>query len=127
LTTKTYHLLTRKPQEYSWQRNKNNTPCERFHKGRHSAGGAALLISAMTDATEGDPRKQYEKLKPTQGSVKDANFAQIGYNPSERFSDDGVKNYSDLARRPINTIDDLANALKDGTLTPDQVSVDYVM
>lgn len=39
---------------------------------------------------------------------------------------DGQKIYSELAGRPIKTVDDLADALKAGSIKPSQLPVDYV-
>jgi filamentous hemagglutinin len=61
------------------------------------------------------------------GSVADANFAQSTIRASEIFSKDGIANYSQLAGRPINTVDDLAAALQSGAIKPSQLPVDYVV
>lgn len=61
------------------------------------------------------------------GSVADANFAQSTIRASEIFSKDGIANYSQLAGRPINTVDNLAAALQSGGIKPSQLPVDYVV
>ena len=61
------------------------------------------------------------------GAVADANFAQSSIRSSGAFSSEGVAKYSQMAGRPINTVDDLAGALRDGTIKPSQVAVDYVV
>lgn len=61
------------------------------------------------------------------GSVADANFAQSTIRASETFSKEGIANYSQLAGRPINTVDDLAAALHSGAIKPSQLPVDYVV
>ena len=50
------------------------------------------------------------------GAVADANFAQSTIRTNEVFSPGGVTKYSELAGRPINTVDDLATAIRDGRL-----------
>jgi hypothetical protein len=61
------------------------------------------------------------------GAVADANFAQSTIRPSEAFSKEGAGKYSELAGRPINTVDDLATAIRDGAISPSQIPVDYVV
>jgi hypothetical protein len=58
-------------------------------------------------------------------SVRAAAYAQTSY--SERFSAEGVKLYSRLARQPIRTIDDLAQSLRAGAIRPQDVPVNYVV
>jgi len=61
------------------------------------------------------------------GNVANANFAQPKIRANEVFSAEGAKKYSDLAGYPINTVDDLANAIKSGKINPSQIPVDYVV
>jgi len=61
------------------------------------------------------------------GSLADANFAQSTIRASESFSKDGIANYSQLAGRSINSVDDLAAALQSGAIKPSQLPVDYVV
>jgi hypothetical protein len=62
----------------------------------------------------------------TRSTVLDnANFAQKTY--SSTFSKEGIKIYSDLAGKPINTVDDLADALKNGIIKPQDVPIDYII
>jgi len=63
----------------------------------------------------------------TKGSVADANFAQSRIRADETFSPQGIKKYSELAGRPIKTVDDLATAIRNGNIKPSQVTVDYVV
>jgi len=63
----------------------------------------------------------------TMGAVVDANFAQSTIRASEIFTKDGIAKYSHLAGRPINTVDDLVNALRNGDIKHSQVPVDYVV
>ena len=58
--------------------------------------------------------------------LTEANFAQNRIKSDRSFSSDGQKIYSDLAGKPIKTVDDLADALKVGTIKPSQLPVDYV-
>ena len=54
------------------------------------------------------------------------NFAQNKIKSDRSFSEDGQKVYSELAGTPIKTVDDLAGALRVGTIKPNQLPVDYV-
>jgi len=60
------------------------------------------------------------------GVLTEANFAQNRIKSDRSFSPDGQKIYSDLAGQPIRTVDDLADALKAGTIKPNQLPIDYV-
>lgn len=60
------------------------------------------------------------------GVLTEANFAQNRIKSDRSFSPDGQKIYSDLAGKPIRTVDDLADALKTGVIKPNQLPVDYV-
>lgn len=53
-------------------------------------------------------------------------FLQNRIKSDRSFSPDGQKIYSDLAGEPIKTVDDLADALKLGTIKPSLLTVDYV-
>jgi hypothetical protein len=61
------------------------------------------------------------------GAVKEANFAQSSIRKNEAFSKEGAAKYSELAGRPINNVDDLVAAIKDGKINPSQLPVDYVV
>ncbi|SDZ69671.1 hypothetical protein SAMN05216247_1342, partial [Pseudomonas salomonii] len=60
------------------------------------------------------------------GTLTEANFAQNKIKSDRSFSEDGQKVYSELAGTPIRTVDDLAGALRAGTIKPNQLPVDYV-
>ncbi|MGY2287921.1 DUF637 domain-containing protein, partial [Pseudomonas gingeri] len=60
------------------------------------------------------------------GALSEANFAQDKIRSDRSFSEDGQKLYSELAGTPIKTVEDLAEALKTGTIKPGQLPVDYV-
>ncbi|CNK85518.1 Possible hemagglutinin (DUF638) [Yersinia intermedia] len=60
------------------------------------------------------------------GSVANANFAQSKIRANETFSAEGAAKYSQIAGYPINTVDDLANAIRSGLIKPNQLAVDYV-
>ena len=92
-----------------------------------AAVALSLFFSAIVDATESDQNADYVNRSSQQGVIKDANFAQTGYNANELFSKEGSEKYSKAAGRPIKTIDDLAGALGNGELKPEQVEVDYVV
>jgi hypothetical protein len=59
------------------------------------------------------------------GVLDKANFAQKDY--SETFSVDGIRIFSKAAGRPIRTISDLTNALKNGDILLSQVPIDYII
>ncbi|MGN6317221.1 DUF6862 domain-containing protein [Trinickia sp.] len=61
------------------------------------------------------------------GSVANANFAQSSINAAGTFSVEGAAKYTQLAGVPINTVDDLAAAIKNGLINPSQLPVDYVV
>ncbi|RMR54672.1 hypothetical protein ALP84_200036 [Pseudomonas cichorii] len=60
------------------------------------------------------------------GTLTEANFAQNKIKSDRSFSEDGQKVYSELAGTQIKTVDDLAGALRAGTIKPNQLPVDYV-
>jgi RHS repeat-associated protein len=60
-------------------------------------------------------------------TVTNANFAQSAINRAETFSKEGIKVYSKAAGRPINTVDDLVDAIADGTVDASQLAVDFVI
>ncbi|WP_347881577.1 DUF637 domain-containing protein [Pseudomonas sp. GD03842] len=60
------------------------------------------------------------------GTLTEANFAQNKIKSDRSFSEDGQRVYSELAGTPIKTVDDLAGALRVGTIKPNQLPVDYV-
>lgn len=59
------------------------------------------------------------------GVLDNANYAQKTY--SNTFNAEGRKIYSDLAREPINTIDDLVNAINSGKVNVANLSVEYIV
>ena len=61
------------------------------------------------------------------GSVANANFAQSSINAAGSFSVEGAAKYTALAGVPIQTVDDLATAIKSGLISPSQLPVDYVV
>ncbi|NRG83978.1 hypothetical protein [Streptococcus suis] len=56
--------------------------------------------------------------------MESANYAQKIYN--NNFSDMGSQKYSDLVGEPINTIDDLSQALKNGKISASEIPVEYI-
>lgn len=60
------------------------------------------------------------------GVLTNANFAQNKIKADRSFSPEGQAIYSELAGRPIKTVDDLANAITVGSIKPSQIVVDYV-
>ncbi len=63
--------------------------------------------------------------KPTGGVLDNANFSQKTYNPN-KFSDEGIKYYSEIAGEKIQNVGDLVDALKSGKISTSQVPIDYV-
>ncbi|HEY4784835.1 MAG TPA: RHS repeat-associated core domain-containing protein, partial [Bacteroidales bacterium] len=61
------------------------------------------------------------------GVLKDANFAQNTINKGRVFSTEGQKIYTEMAGTPIKTVDDLVNALKNGSVSANQLKLDYVV
>ena len=59
------------------------------------------------------------------GVLDNANYAQKTY--SDTFSAEGRKIYSGLAGEPINTIDDLVNAIISGKVNVADLSVEYIV
>jgi len=67
------------------------------------------------------------RLGPTVGVLEDGAFAQVPAKSTKAFSEEGQKIYSQAAGRPIQTVNDLADALKQGVVKPSQVPLDYVV
>lgn len=90
---------------------------------------ATLSGTALRDAVISATSQKSVGAKNTavMGSVADANFAQSTIRASEIFSQDGIAKYSQLAGKPINTVDDLAAALQSGAIKPSQIPVDFVV
>lgn len=59
------------------------------------------------------------------GVLDNANYAQKTY--SNTFSAEGRTIYSDLAGEPINTIDDLVNAINSGKVNVADLPVEYIV
>ena len=55
--------------------------------------------------------------------LDDANYAQKTYGNRER----GIRKYTKLAGEPINTIDDLVNAIKTGKINVNDLPVEYIV
>ncbi|SCX72437.1 filamentous hemagglutinin, partial [Pseudomonas sp. NFACC32-1] len=64
---------------------------------------------------------------PVVGVLDDGAFAQVLAKSTKEFSDEGKVIYSQAAGRPINTVSDLTEALKQGIIKPSQVPLDYVL
>ena len=65
---------------------------------------------------------------PELGAVANANFAQDNkVRPTKQFSPDGRAFFSGLAGTPIETVEQLSEALRSGAIVPSQVPVDYVV
>ena len=54
-----------------------------------------------------------------------ANYAQKTYG--NRFSEVGIKKYTELAGEPINTIDDMVNAINLGKIKVNDVPIEYIV
>ena len=57
--------------------------------------------------------------------IENANYAQTSYGP--KFSKTGKSIYTELVGKPIDTLDDLVNAIKDGTINPSAIPVEYIV
>lgn len=57
--------------------------------------------------------------------MDDANFAQRSYNNT--FSPERIKKYSELAGEPIQTVENLANAIKTGKISPAELPIEYIV
>ncbi|MGN6451449.1 MAG: hemagglutinin repeat-containing protein, partial [Brucella intermedia] len=106
-------------------------------------GNQALLASAygalgISKTGIGGPRVRDSKNPsespepnpaPTNGvgSLNDSVFAQVKARPNKEFSGDGIKKYSEMAGEPINTVQDLTNAIKSGKIDPSAIEIDYVV
>ncbi|NLD47061.1 MAG: hypothetical protein GX660_07660 [Clostridiaceae bacterium] len=117
---------------YIFSDDKSYSNSQIFELGKRIAGGTAEIINAglvtygMAKSAGSISKRITGGLAKGTGNVLDnANFAQKTYGST--FSKDGIKIYSDLAGKPINTVDDLANALKNGTIKPQDVPIDYIV
>ncbi|EOC3061408.1 VENN motif pre-toxin domain-containing protein [Cronobacter dublinensis] len=102
-----------------------------FADGLTNAVYGALAVSTGSLPKPGQTVKPVSEatgrgIVPEQGSVANANFAQSKIRANETFSAEGVAKYSQMAGQPVNTVDDLANAIRSGLIKPSQLSVDYV-
>ena len=61
----------------------------------------------------------------TSSVLENANYAQKTY--SNTFSPEGIKKYSSLAGEPINTIDDLVNAINTGKIKVKDLPIEYIV
>ncbi|MBP6863170.1 MAG: hypothetical protein KBC57_12555 [Neisseriaceae bacterium] len=61
------------------------------------------------------------------GVLDNAVFAQVPAKSTKAFSMEGQKLYSEIAGRPIKTVGDLTDALRQGVVKPNQVPLDYVV
>ncbi|WP_233097133.1 two-partner secretion domain-containing protein [Pseudomonas sp. MF6755] len=61
------------------------------------------------------------------GVLNDSVFAQVPARTTKAFSEMGQEIYTKAAGRPIETVGDLTEALKQGTIRPNQVPLDYVV
>jgi hypothetical protein len=74
------------------------------------------------------PGNQIWRSRPVRGTVADANFAQNNrVRPNKAFSPEGQAYFSNVAGFDINTVEDLAQAIRTGAVRVDQVPVDYVI
>ena len=89
-------------------------------KTPEGSGGDLLVDDVFREIVQQNGLKGLvfrQGLVPIVGSADEA----------ETFGDAGEATYTQLAGRPIRTVNDLAAALKDGTIQPGQVPVDYVV
>ena len=74
---------------------------------------------------DADEMLEYVRGKGGTAVLDNANYAQKTY--SNTFSAEGRKIYSDLAGEPINTIDDLVNAINFGKVNVADLPVEYIV
>ncbi|MFJ4291923.1 DUF637 domain-containing protein [Cupriavidus sp. NPDC089707] len=86
------------------------------------AGGVGLLARAVRAGAAA----MEVSSTGTLGAVADANFAQSAIRANEMFSAEGAARYTELAGRPIATVDDLASAIRNGSISPSQIPLDFV-
>lgn len=84
-------------------------------------------VTEIADASKSLTPTVIRQTEATAGTLGDAAFAQVASKPGKDFSQVGQEIYSQLAGRPINTVEDLTNALKEGVIKPSQVPLDYVI
>ena len=85
--------------------------------------GYMMTLGCKMLSTNSTPYKN----TPQQNSspLDDANFAQRSYNNT--FSPEGIKKYSELAGEPIQTVENLANAIKTGKISPAELPIEYIV
>ncbi|NWN49127.1 hypothetical protein HT121_16655 [Pseudomonas sp. MAFF 301514] len=88
--------------------------------------GTAAGVVAYRRAVAGGAKGAGTLANAGRGTLTEANFAQNKIKSDRSFSEEGQKVYSELAGTPIKTVDDLASALRAGTIKPNQLPVDYV-
>jgi filamentous hemagglutinin len=64
---------------------------------------------------------------PELGALENSVFAQVPAKSTKAFSETGQQIYSQAAGSPIQTVNDLTQALIDGTINPSDVPLDYVV
>ncbi len=75
---------------------------------------------------KGNAYNRKPRAESGSGSVLDnANYAQKTY--SSTFSPEGIKKYSDLTGEPINTVDDLVNAINNGKISVNDLPIEYIV
>jgi len=100
-------------------------------KIKNSLGNAAGKVKSGAKAFLADNRGMVDVdafvsgSKGGSGVLDNANYAQKTY--SNTFSAEGRKIYSDLAGEPINTIDDLVNAINSGKVNVADLPVEYIV
>ena len=85
--------------------------------------GYMMTLGCKLLSTNSTPYKN----TPQQNSspLDDANFAQRSYNNT--FSPEGIKKYSELAGEPIQAVENLANAIKTGKISPAELPIEYIV
>lgn len=92
--------------------------------GKLAAGpGSSVLVEGVPG---GGAKGAGILANAERGTLTEANFAQNKIKSDRSFSEDGQKVYSEMAGTPIKTVEDLASALRAGTIKPNQLPVDYV-
>ncbi|WP_269540166.1 RHS repeat domain-containing protein [Cerasicoccus fimbriatus] len=85
-----------------------------------------ILAPGLPLANQASKLNKLNKLRNGMGLIDDsARFAQKTFG--SKFSDEGQAIYSKLAGTKIETVDDLAAAIKSGAVNPSDIPVEYVM
>ena len=107
-----------------------NRPRKARRKASSDLGDESEQVGKVTEHSGTVDKLDADKIVVTNGgvgSLSEGAFAQIKAKPTKKFSKDGKRIYSDLAGEPIETVQDLTNAIKSGKVNPADIEVNYVV